>query len=482
MKTKIIFLISLTFSISLFSQNKTGIGNVSDNAGMPIPNAIVQISPISDVTTVYEYQCDKNGNYSFDITSTDSVFILNILPSVQTLQFSHDEENITLSNGDNGLLFQTVELSGSNGISFTIIDTLGNPIADAKVTLYDTERKWGIDSCRLAKPVYSDANGYVEFNSLLPIKYWFNVKKGYMTNRFTIDTTNGAIDTTNITNISVVIRDLTQKEFYMCGLCDNKTWITDSMIISGITMPYNADTKLSSDATWWDSNGRFGYWWFNSDETVMTYNYLDGTANGSIIDATNLTITDTSWVGDMEMSGMQVTYFMSVPELDVINLSVSVRDTTIYLDDNGEANITPDELFINSSACFTCTTTLSKYSFDINDIGDNNIDITIEDRCGNSAVYTFVITVVPATSSVINEIVNSSISIFPNPSNDFILIESKDDNIKGIELYSINGIIIKDLEIKTKQFTYKTSDLNKGIYFLKIYMTKGVVTKKIVVE
>ena len=482
MKTKIIFLISLTFSISLFSQNKTGIGNVSDNTGMPIPNAIVQISPISDTDTVYEYLCDKNGNYSFDITSTDSVFILNILPSVQTLQFSHNEENITLSNGNNGLLFQTVELSGNNGISFTITDTLGNPIADAKVTLYDTERKWGIDSCRLAKPVYSDANGQVEFNSLLPIKYWFNVKKGYMSNRFTTDTTNGTIDTTNITNINVIIRDLTQNEFYMCGLCDNKTWITDSIIVSGTTMSYDADTKLSSDATWWDSNGRYGYWWFNSDETIMTYNYLDGTADGSIINATNLTITDTSWVGDMDISGTQITYFMSVPELDVVSLSVSVQDTTIYLDNNGEANITADELFINSSDCFTCSTTLSQYNFDINDIGDNNVDITIEDRCGNSAIYTFIVTVATAPASAINEIVNSSISIFPNPSSDFVFIESKDDNIKRIELYSINGKIIKDLEIDTKQFIYKTSDLNNGIYFFKIYMTKGVVTKRIVVE
>ena len=482
MKIQILFLICFTFPISLFSQNKTGIGNVSDKAGILIPNAIVRISPSSDTSVIYEYVCDKNGNYSFDITSNDSVYILNILPSVQTLQFSHDEENIQFSNGDNGILFHTVELSGNNGINFTVTDTVGNPISGAKVMLYDTESKWSIDSCRIAKPVYTDANGQIEINSLLPIKYWFNVKKGYMTNRFTLDTTNSAIDTTNITNISVIIRDLTQNELYMCGLCDNKTWITDSMIVFGISLAYDADTKLSSDATWWDSNGRYGYWWFNNDETIMTYNYLDGTANGSIIDATNLTITDSTWVGDMEMIGLQVSYYMSVPELDIINLSVSVQDTTIYLDDNGQANITSDDLFINSSYCFTCNTTLSQYSFDTNDIGNNEIYVTIEDRCGNSAVDTFTITVAEAMTSTINGLVKSNVNIYPNPSSDFILIESKDDRIKQIELYTINGVIISHFVVNTKQFPYETSDLNSGLYVLKIYTTKGVVTRRIVVE
>jgi hypothetical protein len=482
MKIQILFLISFTFTISLFSQNKTGIGNVSDNAGILIPNAIVQISPSSDTTMIFEYVCDKNGNYSFDITLNDNVYILNILPSVQTLQFSHDEEYITLSNGNNEILFHTVELSGNNGINFTVTDTVGNPISGAKVMLYDTQSKWEIDSCRIAKAVYTDINGQVEINSLLPIKYWFNVINGYMTNRFTLDSTTTAIDTNNTTNITVVIRDLTLNEFYMCGSCDNKTWITDSIIVFGTTLPYDADTKLLSDGTWWDSNGRFGYWWFNSSETVMTYNYIDGTANGSIIDATNLTITDSTWVGDMLFNGLSVTYFMSVPYLDTITLDISVQDTTIYLNGNGIANITSDDLFINSGYCFTCNTTLSQYSFDINEIGDNEIYVTIEDRCGNSAVDTLTITIAEAITSTINELVKSNVNIYPNPSSDFVLIESKDDRIKRIELYTIDGVIVSHFVINTKQFTYNTSEIAKGIYVFKIYTTKGVVTKKIVVK
>ena len=482
MKIQLLLLISFTFSISLFSQNKTGIGNVSDNSGIVIPNAIVQISPSSDTTIVYEYVCDKNGNYTYDIPSNDSVYTVNILPSIQTLQFSHNKEYITLSNGNNALIFHTVKRSNSHGINFTVTDTAGNPISGAKLILYDTQDKWKIDSCRIAKAVYTDNNGQVEIKSLAPIKYWFNVRKDTMTNRFTLDSTSSAIDTSNTTNITVVIRDLTQNELYMCGLCDNKTWITDSMIILGVTWPYDADTKLLSDATWWDSNGRYGYWWFNSDESVMTYNYLDGTSGGSVIDATNLTITDSTWVGDMQMMGTSVKYFMSVPNLDTINLSLSVQDTTIYLNSNGVANLTSDDLFINSSYCFTCNTTLSKSSFDMSDIGDNVVYVTMQDRCGNSVIDSLTITVAEAISTAITESAKSNINIYPNPASDFVLIESKDDRIKQVELYTMNGMLIGRSIVNNTQFSYRVSDLKDGLYLLKVYTSKGVIAKKIVVQ
>jgi hypothetical protein len=291
-----------------------------------------------------------------------------------------------------------------------------------------------------------------------------------------------AIDTAYTTDITVAIRDLKQNELYMCGQCDNKTWITDSMIVFGITVPYDADTKLLSDATWWDSNGRFGFWWFNSDESVMTYNYTDGTAGGSLIDATNLTITDSTWVGDMDFNGMPVTYFMSVHFLDTVNLSIYVQDTTIYLDSNGVANITPDDLMIHSSYCFTCNTTLSQNSFNYSNIGENEVEVKIEDRCGNYAVDTFTITVKEQQATAINEISESNINIYPNPSSNFVLVESEAYMIEQIELYANNGVLLMRTEVNSREFAYKTYDLNKGIYVFRVFTEHGVFTKKLIVN
>lgn len=482
MKTLTTLLISLSLSISLLAQNKIGIANVSDNFGFLIPNAIVKLSPISDPATVYEYVCDKNGNYTFDIPNNDTSYTLNISPSVQSLQFTHTDETITLLGGHNGIIFHKVDLINSNGIIFTVTDTSGNPVSGAKVMLYDTKEKWNIDSCRITKAKYTDINGQTEIRSLLPQKYLFNIRKNYNTNRFTIDSTSSSIDTNNTTNITVVIRDLNTAELQMCGLCDDKTWITDSMILFGITMPYDADTKLLSDATWWDSNGRFGYWWFNDDRSVMTYNYTDGTSQGSIIDATNLTITDTSWVGDMDFNGMPVTYFMSVPQLDNISLSVSVMDTVIFLKDNGTKFISPDDLFIKATYCPTCEIQLSQYYFTVNDIGDVPVSVFLIDRCNNIAIDTMIITIAETISAGINTPIKSNISIYPNPSQDVIHFESSDDNIRRIEIFAINGALLNSVELNTKQYSYKVSDLSKGIYISKIHTTKGVIIKKIIIN
>jgi hypothetical protein len=480
MKIKLLLLFGIAFPVLLFSQNKTGIGNVSDNSGVLIPNAIVHISPVSNPNDVYEYVCDKNGNYTFELSSSEDVFVLNIFPSQQTLQFTHQEESISLSDGDNGILYHTVELTGNSGINFTVTDIAGNPVSNAEVLLYDTERKWRIDSVRIAKPFYTDINGNIEINSLLPVEYWFNIRKGYMTNKFTVK--NISVDTTVTTDIEVVIRDLTQNEFFMCGLCDNKTWITDSIVIFGISQPYDADSKLLSDGTWFDSNGNHGYWWFSPDETTMTYNYDSTSTNGggSTVEAELVELTDSSFVGNISFFGLPATYYMSVI-YNTISLSLSVQDTTIYLNSNDSVYITPDDLFISSDYCFNCDVTLSQTGFDFNDIGDNIVYVTLEDRCGNMAVDTVVVTI-ELLQTAINEVAMADLVIYPNPANEFIAIECKDDRIQRVELYDIYGKIEKKLMPDRTQCKINISDLSKGSYFIRIYTTKDVVSKKIIVE
>lgn len=99
MKKSLFFLVHLALSVSLLAQNVAGSGNVSSDAGVMLSNAIVRISPSSDTSIVYEYVCDKNGNYSFDFGGESMEYIFNIFPSTQTLQFTH----ITEIMGSGGL-------------------------------------------------------------------------------------------------------------------------------------------------------------------------------------------------------------------------------------------------------------------------------------------------------------------------------------------------------------------------------------------
>lgn len=469
-------------SLPLYSQNKTGIGKVTDINGFVIPNATIHISPNEDASVIFEYVCDKNGYYIFDFISNYNDFTVNVFPTNQTLQFRHNQESIVLSNSNN-MLSHNVELLTNNGIMFTVIDLLGNPVSNAEIMMYDSKNKWKIDSNKISKTVYTDINGQIEIKSLAPIAYWFNIKKDYATNRFTVNNTNTNIDTTVTTNITITIRDLTQMELYMCGSCDNKTWQTDSMILFGSTMMYDADTKLLSDATWWDSNGRQGYWWFNATETIMYYDYSNSSMG--IIEATNLTITDSTWVGDMEFTGMNVIYYMSVPQLDIVDLSLSVQDFTIYLNVDENTNIKPEDLAINSSHCFTCNIALSKTYFDISDLGEQEIYATLEDRCGNLAVDTFVITVIDKKSVSVGNLDNLTTKIYPNPTKDILFVEYENININKIELCTVKGEILSQIhikEIRNNKLSFKTAHLNKGLYLIKIYSIKSVAVKKIIIE
>ena len=482
MKTFTLFLILLGLSINLFSQNVEGYGTVMLQNGTKIPNAKINLSPLADTNTVYQFVSDKNGNYSFDIPQNGNNYRVTIIASHQSLQFETFVNTVSLISGIYNVLSHQVTATNTHGITISVSDENGNPVQYAIVKLYDTKNKWKIDSCSVAEAVYTDANGIVEINSLLSAEYWFNINKDYQTNRFTTYDTSIEIDTTQQTSIYVTIRDLTENEFYLSGLCDNKTWITDSMIIFGNSQPYDADSKLLSDGTWWDSNGNFGYWWFNAGETTMTYDYDSASTNGggSQVEATNLVITDSTFIGDMDMSGLAVTYYMHA-EYDTINLWLNAQDTILYIPQGETVTLLPSKLFINSSYCFTCNTTLSKTTFDINDGGNNEVVLTMTDRCGNSATDTINVEVVLYNN--IEKAKTSEINIYPNPATNYFSVESNITSIDKLKIVNINGQMVKEIKANNyNDIQVNISDLKSGLYFIKIITDNYSITKKLIVN
>ena len=77
-----------------------------------------------------------------------------------------------------------------------------------------------------------------------------------------------------------------------------------------------------------------------------------------------------------------------------------------------------------------------------------------------------------------NSMLESSISIYPNPSKSKVFVNSEKD-ITKIELYSISG---QKLIENKKSNTININDLSIGIYLIKIYSTEGSITKRIIKE
>jgi len=75
-----------------------------------------------------------------------------------------------------------------------------------------------------------------------------------------------------------------------------------------------------------------------------------------------------------------------------------------------------------------------------------------------------------------------SVSIFPNPVEDFLEIKLKDfDEINAeIKIHNQLGNIFLEKKLNTSQLIISTNHLSKGIYFLKIETEKGSIIKKFI--
>jgi hypothetical protein len=85
------------------------------------------------------------------------------------------------------------------------------------------------------------------------------------------------------------------------------------------------------------------------------------------------------------------------------------------------------------------------------------------------------------TTLSINKVLGSKFSIFPNPANNFITIQSADVKVSSVEIYSLLGqkVLVVD-ELKNNQIN--VANLSRGMYLLKISAEGNSVTKKIIIE
>lgn len=83
----------------------------------------------------------------------------------------------------------------------------------------------------------------------------------------------------------------------------------------------------------------------------------------------------------------------------------------------------------------------------------------------------------------INDLVTSSMNIYPNPSKDYVNIESGANFlIDAIQVTDMHGRIVDSFLVNANQYVLNISHLSKGVYFITISTESGVGVKKIVKE
>ena len=92
---------------------------------------------------------------------------------------------------------------------------------------------------------------------------------------------------------------------------------------------------------------------------------------------------------------------------------------------------------------------------------------------------TYIASFIPYASIDDND--TSEIKIFPNPTSDFISISSE-ETISKIEIISITGKMVCQMEIGNSNAIYNISNLSNGMYFVRIYGNGNIYTRKLIKE
>jgi hypothetical protein len=117
-------------------------------------------------------------------------------------------------------------------------------------------------------------------------------------------------------------------------------------------------------------------------------------------------------------------------------------------------------------------------------------DLIVGDSFDNSAAIYFdynfpvmtndAITTVEKPLSVVDFNLDK-IRLFPNPANNQLIVSGLDSNeLKSLQVYSLHGQLLINQESNTTSI--EVTNLQEGVYFLKISTTKGVSFKRFVKE
>ncbi len=191
-------------------------------------------------------------------------------------------------------------------------------------------------------------------------------------NTVTVTVTDGSGNATTATAIVTIIDDIAP------------TVTTQSV---SLDLDANGNATLTVDQAEVSSSDNCGI-----DSKVLSKTSFDcsdlGTQN------VDLTVTDVN--GNVTVETFQV--FIS----DNIAPTVITQNTTVFLDQNGEASITVNDIDNGSFDNCSLTLNLDRFSFDCSDVGNQTVTLTGTDESGNSTSATAIVSVVDNISPTID--------------------------------------------------------------------------------
>lgn len=91
----------------------------------------------------------------------------------------------------------------------------------------------------------------------------------------------------------------------------------------------------------------------------------------------------------------------------------------------------------------------------------------------NGNIYTTPVRMTVVSGLGIDDLTSSQTSIFPNPTSGIVTVTNKEELVKNIQLYDVNGKLLINQEANQNWFTMNFNSYSSGIYFIKTTTESG---------
>ncbi len=379
-------------------------------------------------------------------------------------------EDIEINASFDAIIYNITETTGTNG-SITVANTVN--CGDDLVITFIPNECYEVASCNInGTPITPVGNSYTVINVSedIDIEASFSIAASY--DIITNTSTGGSIDLTSqsVACGGEVTLTVTPEPCYVIGeVTVNGTPVTlvgDSYTITNIT----TETTINAE--------------FNQ----IVYNVTTNAEAGGIIVApstadcgNNLEIivdADACYeIGIVTVNGTPVTLSGNNYTINDVNEDINIEATFTLLSYTITANVgTGGSITPNGETTVDCGTNQTftitpDVNYIINDVLVDGLSV------GALTEYTFsnitddatiIATFIQSTGIFSNN--NSEITVYPNPADNFITIELDFNETEAqiINILSIDGKLIRNINITSDETTIDISSLSSGIYFINI--------------
>lgn len=202
---------------------------------------------------------------------------------------------------------------------------------------------------------------------------------------------------------------------------------------------------------------------------LPTY-YFDWSNGVDTEDNFNLTAgTYTVIVSDKNGCSTTMSYTVTEPAIPVI-VNGTVANSTGS--NNGSIDVTVN----GGVGGYTFLWSNGMTTEDVSGLAPGVYSVIVTDGNGCAASSTFVVTSTAGIEDI--NFVSDQTFVYPNPASDFVVISVVGFRIDKVEIYDVLGQIAYTGEPKNSKVEISTSELQQGVYFVKILVDDKLITKK----